>query len=262
MKALLKDGKTWIEIDTTCLFNNQYNTTDGKRIFDQDIKAIRDDARAGMGKCRYCGAMVKRGEEEKHFTEREAQDCAGCFWQSERVTGSNVKTETTVTTNENGERVTVKVRTTTDTIEKVCRYAESYGPPKGAGCTLNECRRMGIEWFTPENTFFLKYPDGLDAIPEVDKLEARGFIISGCLLNAKYFKKLGSYTLEAVLKYENGKAVGIDCYKIWNARRTYYFRYENGELFTDKYNFGWHQVKTLDGVLESVMQAVKNICNH
>ena len=41
MKALLKNGE-WVEIDTTCLFNNQYNAA-GKRIFDQDIKRIVDD---------------------------------------------------------------------------------------------------------------------------------------------------------------------------------------------------------------------------
>ncbi len=263
MKALLKDRKTWVDIDTSCLFNNQYNTIDGKRIFDQDITAIRDDARAGMGKCRYCGAMVKRGEEEKHFSERENQGCAGCFWQRERATDSKTTTETTTTTNENGERVTIKTRTTVEKLEKVCSYAENDHGTKSSGCTLKECRRMGIEWFTPENTFFLKYPGGFDTIPEIDKLPARGFVLDEYRRDAHYCKKIGSYTLIALLSYDNqGKATGVKSYRVYNCRRDYNFRYENGELFTDKYSFGWYKVKTLDGIPADVMQAIKNICNH
>ena len=75
MRALLKTG-AWVDIDTRCLFDNQYNTTEecgNKRIFDVDIKRIEGDVRLGLGKCKYCGAIVKRGEEEKHFAEMEAK---------------------------------------------------------------------------------------------------------------------------------------------------------------------------------------------
>lgn len=263
MKALLKDRKTWVDIDTSCLFNNQYNTMDGKRIFDKDITAIQDDARRGMGKCRYCGALVKRGEEEKHFSERENKGCAGCFWQRERATDSKTTTETTTTTNENGERVTIKTRTTVEKLEKVCSYTENDHGTKSSGCTLKECRCMGIEWFTPKNTFFLKYPNGFDDITDFDRLEMRGFIVSQDRLNAYYHKKLGSYNLVAVIAYDDeGKPTGIKAYRVYNCRRDYIFRFENGELFTDKYSFGFHQVKTLDGIPADVMQAIKNICNH
>lgn len=254
MKALLKDGKTWVEIETACLFNNQYNTADGKRIFDNDILEIEDDARRNMGKCRYCGAMVRKGEEEKHFTAREKAGCAKCFWQRERVTDRKVSTAAQIT---GDKRTTVK--TTVETLEKVCSYNER-GDCK-SDCTLKECRAYGIEWFTPENTFFLKYPKGFSSIPEVDKLEIRGFIVSDRLQNAEYRKKLGSYTLKALLTYEDGKATGIYAYRLYNCRRDFLFRYENGELFTDKYSFGWYTVKTLEGVPAAVMQAVKAICN-
>lgn len=262
MKALLKDGKTWVKIDTAYLFNNKYNTEDGKRIFDQDIKAIQDDARAGMGKCRYCGKLVKRGEEEKHFYERESAGCAGCFWYRERVKDSKTETTMNTTTNENGERVTVKIRTTTEQLEKVCTYGEHDHGDRGSGCTLKECRRMGIEWFTPENTFFLKYPNGFSSIPEVDKLEMRGFVMDERRLNCEYHKKIGSYRLVALLTYEDGKPTGIKAYRVYNCRRSYNFRYENGELFTDQYSFGWYKVRTLEGIPADVMTAIKNICNH
>ena len=95
MKAYLKNG-TICEIDTTYLFDNQYNTTDGKRIFDNEIERIEDDARVNMGKCKWCGAMIKKGEEEKHFHEKETRGCGGCFWYRERQEGETIReTKTT-----------------------------------------------------------------------------------------------------------------------------------------------------------------------
>lgn len=252
MKALLNSGE-WVNIDTSCLFHNQYNTEDGKRIFDKDIARIVDDERPGMGRCKYCGALIKRGEEEKHFQEREREGCSGCFWQCDRVKDHKVETSVQI---QGSKKITVK--TTVEKIEKVCRYDESN--KNTSGCALKECRRMGIEWFTPENTFFLKYPNGFSSIPEVDKLEIRGFVINDHTVNAEYFKKIGSYTLTALLSYEDGKATGIRAYRLYNCRRDYTFRFENGELFTDRYSFGWYKVKTLEGVPASVMNVVKNIC--
>ena len=252
MKALLNSGE-WVNIDTSCLFHDQYNTEDGKRIFDKDISRIVDDVRPGMGRCKYCGALVKRGEEEKHFQEKEKKGCTGCFWQRDRVKGRKVKNSVQF---QGRERITVK--TTVEKIEKVCSYGESN--QNTSGCALKECRRMGIDWFTPDNTFFLKYPDGFSSIPDIDKLEMRGFVFDDRRLNAEYHKKLGSYTLTALLSYENGKATGISAYRIANCRRWYVFRYENGELFSDKYAMGWRKVKTLEGIPASVMAAVKAIC--
>lgn len=251
MKALLQSGE-WAVIDTAYLFHDQYNTVDGKRIFDRDIIRMEDDARPGMGRCRYCGAMVKRGEEEKHFQEKEKRGCAGCFWCRDRVTDRKIQTAVEM---KDGEKTTIK--TTVEKLEKVCTYAESY--PE-AGCTLKECRRMGIDWFTPENTFFLKYPGGFQSIPAVDKLPGQGFIVDENTIDARYNKKIGSYTLLALLTYEDGKAAGIRAYRIYNCRRDYVFRFENGELFTDKYTMGWRKVKTLDGVPGSVMDAIRKIC--
>lgn len=255
MKALLKNGE-WVEIDTVYLFNNQYNTKDGKRIFDQDISRIVGDIRHGLGKCRYCGALVKKGEEEKHFLEQESKDCEGCFWYQNRLISSeSYPPEIEKTTNENGKTITRKKVVTVSKYEKVCSYRDKYGE-----CSYKECRRMGVEWFTPENTFFLEYPNGFSSIPEIDKLKIRGFVINDHTVNAEYFKKIGSYTLTALLSYEDGKATGIRAYRLYNCRRDYTFRFENGELFTDKYSFGWYKVKTLEGVPAPVMAAVKAIC--
>lgn len=255
MKALLKDGKTWVEIDASCLFNNQYNTTNGKRIFDEDIIAIRDDNRRNMGKCRYCGALVRHGEEEKHFQEREAHTCAGCFWRRERAKS---KQTTTGVKMKGGKRVTVK--TTVEELEDVCGYGEPSGYK--ADCTFKECRQYGIEWFTPENTFFLAFPDGLPIIPDIAHFEEAGFIFAGDRFNGEYKKKIGSYTLKACPVYEDGKPTGVKYFMLSNCRRSFIFRIENGKIYTNKYSFGFYRVKTLEGVPAAVMAKVKELCNH
>lgn len=252
MKALLKSGE-WVEIDTKYLFHDQYNTTEDKRIFDREIVRIVDDVRNGLGRCRYCGAMVRRGEEEKHFQEKESRGCAGCFWLRDRVIDREVKTEVQ---RDGDEKTTVKI--TVERLESVCSYAEKY--PE-SGCTLKECRKMGIDWFTPENTFFLRYPDGFSSIPKIDLLPQRGFVLNNRRLNAEYYKKIGSYTLVANFSYQDGKPKGVEYYRLWNCRRSFNFRFEGGLLFCDRYAMGWRQVKTLEGVPAAVMQAVKAICN-
>ena len=255
MKALLNNGE-WVEIDTTYLFNNQYNTKDGKRIFDKDISRVVDDVRYGLGKCRYCGALVKKGEEEKHFLEQENKGCVGCFWYQDRlISYKKNPLKIKEITKKNGETVTQKIVTTVSKYKKLCSYREEHGE-----CAYKECRRMNIEWFTPENTFFLKYPNGFSAIPGIEKLKIRGFVINDNTINAEYFKKIGSYTLNALLSYDNGKVTGVKAYRLYNSRRSYTFRFENGELFTNDHSFGWYKVKTLENIPASVMKAVKNIC--
>jgi hypothetical protein len=54
-KWIAENQGKWVEIDTTCLFDNQYNTIDGKRIFDTWIDKIENDTRQGKGVCKYCG---------------------------------------------------------------------------------------------------------------------------------------------------------------------------------------------------------------
>lgn len=53
----------WHTVDTSFLFDNQYNLASGERVFDRDVRAVRDDARVGLAKCPYCGAIVPEGEQ-------------------------------------------------------------------------------------------------------------------------------------------------------------------------------------------------------
>jgi hypothetical protein len=56
---LLANQGKWVTIDTQHLFNDQFNTVDGFRIFDNHIQMIQDDERATIGKCKYCGNLTE-----------------------------------------------------------------------------------------------------------------------------------------------------------------------------------------------------------
>lgn len=142
VEAFFKEnaGK-WVNVETDCLFTNQYNTA-RIRVMDRDVEAVRDDARIGKGKCKYCGRLVNAGEECTHHTD---------------------------------------------------------------------CAKYGIEWFTTENTFFIKYPNG---IPEVKNIEI------------KDEPKFGSFRLEHLGGVNN-------VYRLQNARQKFVFKYADGHFWMD-----------------------------
>lgn len=230
MRALLKTGQ-WVDIDTNCLFDNQYNTTEAygnKRIFDGDIRKIEDDVRLGLGKCKYCGAIVKRGEEEKHFLEKESKSCDGCFWYRDKVVSKKepvIEKEETIEDLPDGtqKRVCRKLVTTTEVFEKACTYGDNnYG--NKTDCTNKECRKYGIKWFTPDNCYFLRYPNGTEDYTIGDWLKNSW--------NQKYTNNkseyrlsslLGSYTLDLSLSVDEKT---IDYFYLFNARNSYRFIYD------------------------------------
>lgn len=63
----------WVTIDTSTLFDNQYNTVEHNlRIYDGDIERIIDDKRINRGKCGYCGNALKKGDKcLKHRTSEQ-----------------------------------------------------------------------------------------------------------------------------------------------------------------------------------------------
>lgn len=155
-KALRENSGKWLEVETEYLFENQYNVSFG-RIFDNMVAAVRDDARLNMGRCKYCGALVRKGEEEKHFAEKEKEGCSGCWYYRFRRYGEKtIREEKRI---DNG--VEFITRQTWEEEKQVCTYCES--EHRKADCNKKECREWGINWFTPENTFFLRYPYGLPA---------------------------------------------------------------------------------------------------
>lgn len=233
MRALLKTGE-WVELSTEHLFHDQYNTTPeygNRRIFDNEIARIEDDARIDMGKCKYCGTLVKRGEEEKHFAEREAKPCSECWWfQRRSVRQPETTKETTVEITEDGTEVT---RVTTIIKDQYQRQCTLKGRWTETDCINKECRRLGIDWFTKENTFFLKFPNGFSAMGIRSRLRTYGFFPCGNLIS-KYCKPIGTYTLEA--HFENEESEDLLCFVMYNSRKTIRFRYENGSFYVKEWS--------------------------
>ena len=233
MKALLKTG-IWVEIDTTFLNDNQYITTEEYghgRIFDGQIVKIEGDVRLGLGKCKYCGAIVKRGEEEKHFLEMEEKkklcsmddiETDSCFWKSRKYIGETETNHEIKTEIIDGVAKTVNVTTIEHRWTPYCSHEEHY-----CGCTHDEHRKRGIEWFTPENTFFLRYPNGLENYTVKD-LFKNGWKQKweDCYTLYLYNSTLGSYVLSLHLKMDEKT---IDYFCLENARTRITFTYDPNE---------------------------------
>lgn len=256
MKAFYK-GK-WVKVDTAYLFNNQYNLVGvNKRIFDKEIKAIQNDARVGMGKCRWCGAMVKHGEEEKHFAEREEKekDCATCWYYRKEYISKPVVVMKEKNIENHGDATTKIV---SEVVKRdyvmECAYKKECGK-----CIHHECRARGIEWFTPENTFFLKYPNGIQSFTDVDKLKIYGFHVREGWENSSvlhYHKNIGSYEFSARMGDDGCR---LQWFELWNSRKSFRFLIVNDELFVYDVSWGWEQTKRLD-VPDKVWASVERIC--
>ena len=254
MKALLKSGE-WVEIDTAHLFHDQYNTTKefgNRRIFDNEIARIVDDARRDMGKCKYCGALVKRGEEEKHFTKRESQSCDMCWWHRSVIVGQPATTsESHTEVDENGHEVTQIIITTKKRTTKKCTYEGEYPEVK---CKNRECRRMGIDWFTEDNTFFLRFPNGFRNPGIRGGMYANGFFPTSPT-SYEFHKPIGSYTLGVI--FEDAGSDKLQWFTMHNKVRRIKFCYEDGEFYLHEWST-WKKSKRLD-LPDYAYTAVKKI---
>lgn len=235
MKALLKTGE-WVEIDTTVLFNNQLNTTEesgNKRIFDKDIEEIQDDARVNKGRCRYCGEIVEKGKEKEHFEQSKLKKCSlseadECFWKRKRILNQEHETiEKKLICTENVFTECEHVKNVTK-FSFYCQHNKEYG-----GCVHEQCEKHGIEWFTKENCFFLKYPKGFLYFTNLDSLTKDGWTQTDPF-SYRYRKenKLGSYTL--VCYADKRRFIYFELY---NSKRRISFMYDKdtSEFIVDDY---------------------------
>lgn len=162
----------WVEVDTAHLFHNQYNIAGYDiRVMDESVEAVRDDIRAGIIGCGYCGKQFTSPEAlEAHYKEEEqaAHVCGGCWWYRDQMV--DVIHDKSETTDENGRRIQTNI--TRYVWEKQCTFKH--------GCTHNDHRKHAPVTFTPENTHFLKYPNGyaahFAALPIEEQWRAMGFI--------------------------------------------------------------------------------------
>ena len=277
MRAQLKSDKSWVTIDTRHLFNDQYNAIElNKRIFDRDILCMEDDVRGGLGRCGYCGAIVAKNPgttlnggilptAEEHFAAMESKRCAECWWYRDRCIQRDVEkvpeqVDSVSLGGDQFRKTTVSKRIITEIYEKQCTYdSQKYGDK--CEC-VNACHRYyGINWFTKENTFFLRYPNGLPHEGDLGKLRLAGFVYNEAQLIMEYFKKLGSYWVDAWLVFENGKPVGVSHFHVYNCVKSFDFMpEESGFMYLGHTSdFTWKHVKHLP-VPEKIEAQLKKIC--
>ena len=161
MKLVLKTGEIK-EVDINHIFNNQYNTTDGVRVMDNEVKYIIDDIRLGEFYC----SSVKQGtydEVAKAIAEERAKinKCEGCYWFHEHTRVEDECYNKREEVREGNRKVVVENRKVVYEIS--CAYIPKYKDK----CVhdIDETPKLFRE---VQDCFFVKYPQG---VPDMKPLK-------------------------------------------------------------------------------------------
>jgi hypothetical protein len=237
MKAIMNDG-TIEEIDTSFMFDNQYNTIDGERIHDTDIKQIIDDVRLGEFYC--CSKKQGTYEEVQKAIDEERShihDCKNCFWYGtvERVKEKCHKEKTV----DGDEEIIVE----TTTYKKGCRYVPQYSEK-----CVYDIKETPKLFRDVQDCFFCKHPEGIPNMTDfihfmIDNHEKYGIVpywLEDELsydTSFKYNKTFGSYAF--VKQYYS------NYFELSNARHSFKFIYDfNNKKFILVDGIGYKEVKT------------------
>ena len=119
---------------------------------------------------------------------------------------------------------------------KKCKYCGNMVKKTEPDCSKHEdCSKYGMEHFTPDNTYFLKYPDGIEMQSHKEThIENR--------------EKFGTYYLE--------NFPTLDYMRLSNCRKTINFKYD-GEFFYIHNGIGYTKKKRLD-IPAKELAALKN----
>lgn len=218
MKLVLHNGEIK-EVDTSFIFSNQYNTTDGKRVHDTDVKYIIDDVRLGEF---YCGGgkqgtydeVVQAIAEERNKINK----CHDCWWFHEYTRIEDECHRHNEEIRDGNKKIVINNSTTVYEIS--CAYK-----PNHERCVhdIDDTPKLFRE---ATQCFFCEYPDG---IPDMKPLKqfmidnADRYGIVPYWSNEKlsidnsftHEKKFGSYKFEA--RWSNGY------FELENARNHFRF---------------------------------------
>ena len=242
MKLVLKTGEIK-EVDTSHIFDNQYNTTDGKRVFDTEVQYIIDDIRLGEFYC----SSVKQGtydEVAKAIAEERAKinKCEGCYWFHEHKL---IEEESS----RNREEINEGNKKTVHLVEKrVYEISCAYVPKYKDKCVHDIDERPKL-FREVQDCFFVKYPQGVpdmkplkefmithaDEYGIVPRWSEDKLSIENTFQRSKPF---GSYKFEASHWY--------DCFELENARNRFkfYIDCDNKKFILDN-GIGYKVVSTL-----------------
>ena len=199
MKLVLHNGEIK-EVDTSFIFSNQYNTTDGERIMDNDVKYIIDDIRLGEF---YCGGGIQGTYEEVAQaiadTRAKINKCNNCWWFNEHTRIKDECYRDVKETIEGNKKTII-------TNEKVV-YELSCSHTKYGGCVhdIDDTPKLFRE---ATQCFFCEYPEGIPDMKPlrqfmIDNADKYGIVprwaedklsIENSFIHKKQF---GSYRFEA-----------------------------------------------------------------
>ena len=220
MKLVLRNGEIK-EVDTKFMFANQYNTTDGQRIMDEDVKCIIDDIRLGEFYC--CSKKQGTYDEVAQAIADERSkinQCEGCWWFHEHTLldkeSYRDKQET-----KDGDKEIVVINE-----KRVYKVSCAYIPKYSDKC-VHDIEEKPILFREKNYCFFCEYPQGIpDMIPlkqfMVDNAVKYGIVPywgDGKLtINDRltHTKKFGSYTFET-------NSIGDQFFELSNARNSFRF---------------------------------------
>lgn len=219
MKLVLKTGEIK-DVDTSFIHNNQYNTTDGKRVLDSEVKYIIDDIRLGEFYC----SSVKQGtydEVAKAIAEERAKinKCDGCYWFHEHTRIEDECSRQREERMDGGKKIIVENNKTVYKIS--CAYMPNYHDK-----CVHDIDEKPVLFREKQDCFFCKYPQG---VPDMRPLKE--FMIANAekygivprwsqdklsIENAfQHNKRFGSYVFEAPY-YSDG-------FELENARNRFIF---------------------------------------
>ena len=154
MKLVLHNGEIK-EVDTSHIFDNQYTTTEGNRVYDTAVKYIIDDIRLGEFYC----SSVKQGtydEVAQAIAEERAKinKCNDCWWFHEHT---RIKDECHRQSDEIIEGNKKTIITNEKTVYEVsCAYKPKYG-----GKCVHDINETPILFREKCFCFFCEYPEGI-----------------------------------------------------------------------------------------------------
>ena len=163
MKLVLHNGEIK-EVDTSFIFNNQYSTTDGERVYDTKVKYILDDIRLGEFYC----CSKKQGtydEVAKAIAEERSKinKCNDCWWFHEHT---RIKDECHRDVKETIEGNKKTIITHEKTVYELSCAHVKYGK------CVHDIEETPILFREKNFCFFCEYPEG---IPDMKPL--RQFMI-------------------------------------------------------------------------------------
>lgn len=213
MKLVLHNGEIK-EVDTSFIFNNQYNTTDGERVYDTAVKYIIDDVRLGEFYC----CSKKQGtydEVAKAIADERAKinKCNDCWWFHEHT---RIKEECSKEEIIEGNKKIINEKTV---------YEISCAHTKYGKC-VHDIEETPILFREKQSCFFCEYPNGIPDMKPlrqfmIDNAEKYGIVpywsnqelsIDNSFTHKKLF---GSY------KFEASRWGG--CFELSNSRNRFRF---------------------------------------